>query len=189
MSAPRGSLFVLLVVAACGRTPPPSTPPPGGQERTAAQDQPTREEGCRNAAKACGDAVMSRRNEQVIDCMPGEALAFYGGRAAVLAALIRGTGQMADKGISIENVELGVPSKLVPAKDKLFAVVPQSVTMKGPAGRLRTHTFLVGVSADGGGSWKFVNGAALTREKLAKMFPMVPDEFTLPEVLPPERLP
>jgi hypothetical protein len=61
--------------------------------------------------------------------------------------------------------------------------------MKLPEGHVRTHSFLLAVSADDGQTWKFVDGARLTREKVVAIFPTFPQSLALPEVGPPERLP
>jgi hypothetical protein len=135
------------------------------------------------------EAVTEGNDARTIDCMPDEALAYFGGRDRVLDALVRVKAAMADKGIAFVGADVGTPNGFTQAGDQLFGIVPQSVTMRGPGGGVRTHGFLLAVSRDGGTTWKFVNGGRLTPEKLAKMFPTLPEGFALPPASEPERTP
>jgi hypothetical protein len=195
MSLPRRMKLAILVLVLAGcagaqHAQPATVPATATAPATAVPEgHSTREERCRNAARACGAAILSAPDDRGLDCMADEAIAHYGGRATIAAALAKVKAEMTAKGVTIENAEIDLPQQIVTGGGKLFAVLGQRVTMKLPEGHLRTRSFLLAVSSDDGQTWKFVDGARLTREKAVAMFPTFPQSLALPEVGPPERLP
>jgi hypothetical protein len=186
------SITVLLALGGCAgaQQPAPSTPSATATASAApAAAQPTREERCGDAGRACGAAILSASDDRGLDCMADEAIAHFGGRATIAAALAKVKAEMAEKNVTIEGSELDLPREMVAGGGKLFAVLPQRVMIKLPQGHVRTHSYLLAVSSDDGQTWKFVDGARLTREKVTSIFPSFPRALALPEVGPPERLP
>jgi hypothetical protein len=181
--------MLLLVLAGCAGAQHVQPSPAPSTAMATAEAHPTREERCRDAGRACGAAILSAPDDRGLDCMADEVIAHFGGRATIAAALAKVKGEMAAKGITIENAEIDLPQQIVPGGGKLFAVLGQRVTMKLPEGHLRTHSFLLAVSSDDGQTWKFVDGVRLTREKVVAIFPTFPESLALPEVGPPERMP
>jgi hypothetical protein len=188
----KAGAMLLLVLAGCAGAQhvQPSAAAPVAATATANPGaHPTREERCRDAGRACAAAILSAPEDRALDCMADEAIAHYGGHATIAAALAKVKAEMAAKGITVENTEIDLPQQIAPGGGKLFAVLGQRVTMQLPEGHVRTRSFLLAVSPDDGQTWKFVDGARLTREKVVAIFPTFPASLALPEVGPPERLP
>jgi hypothetical protein len=121
--------------------------------------------------------------------MPPEGLRASGGRAAVLAELAKGKGEMASSGVRIERADIDAPRELAAVDDHLFAIVPQRVTLKVPSGHLLSRSYLLGVSTDGGDTWRFLDGAGLDRARLKRLFPRFPEALALPPATEPEVVP
>jgi len=179
--------MAFIVLVACGGDARPTSSPhtEGSVARPAA---PTREERCRDAARACGAALIAGDNDKIIDCMPAEALAFVGGRDKVMAELASGMAGMAKEGWAIEHADLDSPKEIVAAGAHLFAIVPQKVTLKNPTGHVAQRGYLLGVSSDGT-SWKFIDGVGLTPANVKAMYPDFPASIVLPERVKPEVVP
>jgi hypothetical protein len=194
MQAPLCGLVVplLLVLDACAGAAQ-GVPAAPTTTVTAAEASPprrlTREERCREAGRACGTAILSASDDRGLDCMADEVIAQFGGRPVLTAALAKVKAEMAADGVAIVGAEFDLPQQMAAGGNKLFAVVPQRVTMRLPNGHIRTHSYLLAISADDGQTWKFVDGAKLTREMLTSIFPAFPEALALPEVGKPERLP
>jgi hypothetical protein len=185
-------LPVLLALGGCASAQQPARSSPGlaaSAIASASPTQSTREERCRDAGRACGAAILSASDDRGLDCMADEAIAYFGGRATVAAALATVKADMAEKNVTIEGGEFDLPHEMVASGGKLFAILPQRVMIKLPQGHVRTHSYLLAVSSDDGQTWKFVDGARLTLEKVRSIFPSFPLNLALPEVGPLERLP
>lgn len=146
----------------------------------------TREARCQEAARACGARFVAGEDAAIVDCMPPEGLRASGGRAAVLKELESGKAEMAKHGVRIEGSEIDAPHDFVAVDDHVFAIVPQRTTIKVPEGHLLQRGYLLGVSTDGGDTWRFLDGAGLSRDRLKKLFTHFPDSFPLPEIQEPE---
>lgn len=73
------------------------------------------------------------------------------------------------------------PKRLIATANNLFTVVPQSVTVRLKSGQeILRDSYLLGVSADNGKSWKFIDGAGGAK-KLREMMPEFPRNERLPD--------
>lgn len=176
--------FALVALAAslvaCGDPPAPQTP---------AQKTPTREESCVVAARACSKHVFDGHPEGLVDCMPDEIVKRFGGREKLIETM---NASRDNTQPDIEDTVIEAPSQMqksTPPSVRTFAIVPQTVAVKVPEGRLMLKSYLLGVSADDGRTWKFVDGVELDRPKALTLFPDLPEGFTLPKVGEPELIP
>ncbi len=106
-----------------------------------------------------------------------------GGEARFKEQLAEIVADMNRKGFGITDLILGEPSELVEGRGKLYAVVPDEIRLSGPEGASGVKpSFLIGESADGGNTWKFIDGAGVAgdRAKLRRVLPDFPDSLALP---------
>jgi len=169
-------------LACCGgqaSTPPasPASPPPVSTE-----------ERCRQQAKACSTALLTSTDPHAIDCMAEDAIAYFG-RDQLVIALAAAKSEFERTGLSFERVEVDPPQRTVSSGDQLFAIVPTHVTMKVPQGHIASASYLLGVSKDGGATWRFVDGAGLRPDNVKKIFATFPPSLTLPTREKPQLLP
>jgi hypothetical protein len=186
------SSLPLLLLSACGGSPPAvSARPPV----PLAPPKPTTEEVCRDAARACSDSIAGTTGltdaaiEHMLACMADEAVAIGGGHDALVAAM-KNQSNLGNSAASktIERTEVELPDRVVRAAEKLFAIVRKHYYVRDDQGLYLVHGYVIGVSKDGGASWRFVRGAGLTTTSVRFVFPDFPSELALPEVPPPESL-
>lgn len=166
--------LVASILTACAETPAPVTPA-----------QPTREENAVMAARACSKLVSAGQQERIVDCMPDEVVKMLGGREQVVAMMNKAKAESGPQP-ELEEAVIEAPSQLVKAEKRTFAIVPQTVTVKVPEGRLMLKSFLLAVSPDDGKTWRFVDGVELDRQKALTIFPDLPETLQLPKVGEPE---
>ena len=111
-----------------------------------------------------------------------------GGKRQLLDLLRKGFAEMKKQGVSFESAQVERPSRAVQAGSELHLVVPMKMVMKRPEGRFLVRSYLIGVSADSGRTWSFVDGARVTAENVRKVLPNFSARLTLPVVGPPEAL-
>ncbi|HSQ62074.1 MAG TPA: hypothetical protein VLM85_02625 [Polyangiaceae bacterium] len=183
------SLALVALVACGGEARPPTTSAQPAASAAARPPVETREVRCRDAARACGAALVAGADDEIVDCMPAEALKFVGGRDKVVAALTKGKADLARDGWSFDHVDLDAPASVVRGTSHVFAIVPQRITMKMPEGHVVKRGYLLGVSTDDGATWKFVDGEGLTGDNVKVIFTDFPATLALPARTKPELLP
>jgi hypothetical protein len=73
------------------------------------------------------------------------------------------------------------PLQVVKAGDEMHAVLPlNEVIVREKHGELHSSGYLLGVSRDGGKTWKFINGSALTENEVRQMLPNFNRKLRLP---------
>lgn len=122
-------------------------------------------------------------------CIPDELLELMGGLDKMVASIQQSKKDFADKGVAIEKVEVDAPKRIVLSGQDRYAMVPQRSVMKLPEGRILSHANMLGISKDGGTTWKFADGSAMDKRTAKKVFPSFPDDLELPKQQLPEQLP
>ena len=95
--------------------------------------------------------------------------------------------QIKGKGYSLTKYEVSEPGDFHTEGDNTFVVVPATMEMKFSAGKIRSKTFLLGISSDKGKSWTFLDGTGLhNKEFRDQVVPKMPVKLKLPERSKPE---
>jgi hypothetical protein len=155
---------------------------------------------CLLAANDCTAAILSSDQggafepDKIVGCTPPEAIARAGGRDKVIATRVeqrrsydkmRSHLSLEDRAFGMKHVENGLPALVDGGSMMTFAIVPSTITVDlFYDTRVRERSFMLGVSTDGGRSWRFVsslvNGSrALTRASIQEMFAF-PESAHLP---------
>ena len=133
------------------------------------------------------DATIAGDYAKVIDHTYPTAVKELGGRKKAIEFMESSMKQFKDKGISITKYEVSEPVDFHTEGDNTFVVVPATLEMKVPAGKIRGKTYLLGISSDKGKSWKFLDGTGLhDKEFRDKVLPKMPAKLKLPERGKPE---
>lgn len=112
-----------------------------------------------------------------------------GGQEEMVAAIVQGVEQMREQGHEYLDTEIRTVSEPVKVGEELHAVISSRLRLKVPGGTLHQDTFVVAISANGGFSWTFVDGAGFTPEIRAMLFPTWDSTLELPEPGSPRILP
>ena len=68
-------------------------------------------------------------------------------------------------------------------------MVPESLLLSTPQGKLRGSSYLLAVSTDQGATWRFIDGSGIDKAFLKKLFPTFPAKLKLPEKKEPQVIP
>ncbi len=97
---------------------------------------------------------------------------------------------MARDGFSFERAEVDMPTGMATGGKHLFALLPEHLRMKVPEGRLLQLAYMIGVSDDGGESWKFFDPGESDgvgpSNNLLRMYPEFPSSLAPPPTPKPE---
>ena len=150
-------------------------------------------------ARSPGDAAKVEANAMSQALLKGdfEGFASYthpamikmaGGKKKLIEMLQRALADMKTEGLRIVSVSAGAPLAIVKAGDELHAILPQEQVLDVPAkrGELRAPGHLLGVSRDGGKTWKFLDAAGLTPETVRQYLPNYNPKLTLPPRVEPK---
>lgn len=107
------------------------------------------------------------------------AIKFAGGKEDMMQALRQGKVAL-DLHTSGYDTSLQQPKRLIRGTSNLYTVVPQTVTLQlANKQTINRSSYLLGVSADDGRTWKFVDGGTPATD-IRKMFPDFPKNERLP---------
>lgn len=84
------------------------------------------------------------------------------------------------QGFEILDTTLEPPGEWAESESNLFVIIPYEIEIRSPKGRLLTKSFLIGISADKGKEWKFLDGNGPI-DKVKKIVPDFPDSLKLPK--------
>ncbi len=139
----------------------------------------------RKGAQAAGDATVQGDYQALADLTHPKILELMGGRDKMIELL---TGQMAkfkEEGFLMESLTISGPGGIEKQEANLYAVVPTTLKMTIPGGTLTSNSYLIGVSADDGKTWTYIDGSP-GAETIRGIFPELPQSLELPEKTPPK---
>jgi len=111
-----------------------------------------------------------------------------GGRDKMVAALARGMKEMEADGVVVLSSTAGAPVQIVHVSGTIYAVLPTTLKVKARDGTFQTESSMIGISADRGATWTFIDAGGKDRTQLKKMLPDVADKLNLPPEKQPVKL-
>ncbi len=138
------------------------------------------EEAIKARAQKCVQATADDDYEGIVACTHPLVIEMNGGKEHMLSILQQGSADMKSSGADIESVEIGEPQQLGQMPQLSYALVPQTIRMKVPQGKLIQDGWLLAISTDQGSSWNFVDATNLTDATLGQVFPELAGKIKLP---------
>jgi len=108
-----------------------------------------------------------------------------GGREKMILALTKEMNAMEAEGVFVLSSTAGAATQIVEISGSVFAVVPTSLKVKAQDGIFQTESSMIGISADRGATWTFIDAGGKDRSQLKSLLPDVADKLNLP----PEKQP
>jgi len=137
----------------------------------------------RQQGERCAQAFASGDADNVASFMPVPIVEKLGGSEQV-GTMVKSSVQMLERmGMTLRSVAVGNVTDLKESHSQHFAVVPEYIDYATATGTSRIESFLLGISDDGGRTWKFVDGAGIRSNPglLREIFPNFPDDLKIPE--------
>lgn len=113
-------------------------------------------------------------------------VAAMGGTSKMIDTMTTGLRDMQIEGISIDDVRVGKAGQFTVQGRQAWLILPETLFMRTPKGRMIKEGFLVGVSEDGGTNWVFLDGQGINFPAVKQLFPEIPSSLSFP-ALPPLR--
>ena len=131
-------------------------------------------------AELTAKALLNDDYETLIKFTYPKVIELLGGRDKMISLIKKGKIEMGQQGISFDKVIIGKPSKTVIAGDEIHCLVPQTVYMKVPKGKLKSETQLLAVSRDNGSNWFFIDAVSLNKDNIKRVLPNYNFDLVLP---------
>lgn len=149
----------------------------------AAEDRPAAAATVKQQAQICGQAILHNDPEAFVSMLHPKAILALGGRNAVIKKLRQANQERKDQGSLIRSVTIGNVTQITQSKTEMFAVVPQTIETAARDGILRGESYLLGVSGDGGKTWRFIDSAEVAElgDQMHTLLPNLPADLRLPE--------
>jgi hypothetical protein len=143
----------------------------------------TQQDEIKARAEESGKAMLTGDFGKLADLTYPKVVELMGGRAKMVAFLVKETSKMQSEGFEFLSVDIGQPGAVVKGGDKLFSLVPMTLKMKVPGGTLTGNSYLLGISD--GRVWTFISGSDMDETKLKIIVPEAAGLITLPASKPP----
>lgn len=131
-------------------------------------------------AEITARALLQEDFESLIKHTYPEIVKMLGGEEKMISLIRKGKIEMGQQGISFEKVTIGNPSRTVNAGDEIHCLIPQTILMKVPKGKVKSETYLLAVSKDNGNHWYFIDTANLTMDNIKNVLPNYNTQLQLP---------
>ena len=150
----------------------------------AAEDAAT---AAKRQAEICGEAILHADYDLFVTMIHPRLLQAMGGKIAVIRKLKQGDQQLKAQGSSIQSITMGDVTQIRQSKTETFAVVPETIEISAKDGVLRAQGFLLGISSDGGKTWRFIDGDGVAGlgKRLRALLPNLPADMQLPRPTDP----
>jgi hypothetical protein len=138
-------------------------------------------------AVALGHAVIQGDFNTMAEMTYPSIVQALGGREKMIASTRQSLGKMNAQGYRFLSHSVGEPSAFTTEGKNTFTIIPTTVEISAPGGKLVGNSYLLGISPDAGKSWTFVDGTGITRnETREKLLPKLPASLKLPAPAKPK---
>jgi hypothetical protein len=134
------------------------------------------------------DAFTNKDYLKVLELTYPKVVETAGGRDKMLAIMKDEIKGMETEGVVLLSTTPGPPINFVHEAGSIYAVVPLTVKIKAQDGIYQTEGTLIGISADAGASWTFIDAAGEDEKKLRMLLPNTLEKLKLPAEKPPVKV-
>jgi hypothetical protein len=90
--------------------------------------------------------------------------------------------QLKTQGVEIKTYTIGKPGEPVKDDKAAYVIIPTTLEMTAPKTKIKSESYLLGMTTDGGKSWTFADGAGLAQGPARDaIVPTLPKDLKLPE--------
>ena len=179
------SVALLSVVVACGPKEPPKTPAVASQPPAAFAESHPR---LATQAQEVSDAFGRRDFAKVVDLTYPKLVESFGGREKMIASMAEEMRQMEAEGVVLLSSSAGAPTQILNDSGSIYAVLPTVSKVKAKEGIFQTDGTMIGISADSGANWTFLDTGGKDPGQLKILLPNAADKLNLPPDKPPVKI-
>jgi hypothetical protein len=178
------AILSLAFAIACNSAPPSQTGGATASPSAGAESYPTL---TAKTQEIC-DAFTKKDYLKVLELTYPKVVETGGGREKMMATMQDEIKGMETEGVVLLSTTPSPPINFVHEAGSIYAVVPITVKIKAQDGIYQTEGTLIGISADGGSSWTFIDAAGEDEKKLRMLLPSTLEKLKLPEEKPPVKI-
>lgn len=176
--------LVLFISIACSRAPQSQTQVASPSPSPTVESYPA----LTARTKELCDAFTNKDYQKVLELTYPKAIEAGGGREKMVATMKDEIKGMETEGVILLSTTPGSPNNFVHDAGSIYAVVPITVKIKAQDGIFQTESTLIGISADSGANWTFIDAAGEDEKKLRMLLPNTLDKLKLPAEKPPVKI-
>jgi hypothetical protein len=136
-------------------------------------------------AQEVNDAFRRRDFARMIDLTYPKVIEAAGGRDKMISSLAKGMKEMEVEGVTVLSSTTGAPTQIMHISGSIYAVLPTTLKVKAQDGIFQTESSMIGISADSGATWTFIDAGGKDQKQLRSILPDAVDKLNLP----PEKQP
>jgi len=132
-------------------------------------------------AEQLAAAMISNDYQTIANFTHPKVVELLGGRDKMISIIKNGNIEMMKQGISFDKTIIGRPlDQVVKAGNEIHCLVPQTVFMKVPKGKMKQESHLLAISKDNGVHWYFIDTVKLTDENVKSVLPNFNSDLRIP---------
>lgn len=139
-------------------------------------------------ANELNDALLKKDFDRFLDLTHPKVMELGGGREKMRATLKQQLEQTEAEGVVVLASSIGSPTQVIHDAGSIYAVMPNTLKVKAQSGTFQTESTLIGVSADRGVNWTFIDAGREGDGELKKVLPEVADKIKLLPAKQPVRI-
>jgi len=139
-------------------------------------------------AKEVSDALSRRDFSKIVDLTYPKLVETLGGRDKMIASMTEEMKQMETEGVVLLSSSAGTPTQILNDSGSIYAVLPTVLKVKAKAGIFQSEGSMIGISADSGANWTFLDTGGKDPGQLRILLPNVIDKLNLPPDKAPVKL-
>ena len=166
--------WALILVALAGPLAPAT-----GNARAAADVRAA--EAVRRTAQEAYTAFFHGNYERFVDALYPPLVRTMGGRERVVAQIRGDMEKMRSSGVTIKAANVTAPLKIVRVgHTEVQTLMLSTLLAATPNGDIEIPSYILGISADRGKTWKFIDAGKMGRPELVKVVPTLSGEIEIP---------
>jgi hypothetical protein len=135
-------------------------------------------------AEELGKATVGGDFSKIVDLTYPKIVEEAGGKDKMIASMKLDVSQMKYEGFDLEAMTVGEIKQVAVVENQIFALVPVTMRIKSPDGKMLGESSIIGISTDGGANWKFIN--SIDQAGFKKAFPKAAEKIRIPEEQSPK---
>lgn len=126
------------------------------------------------------DATVAGDYRTVLDLTHPKVLEMMGGKETALKEVEKGMNMLKSQGFTFKVKDIGSPA-IVKSEKEHYSVTPFVMIVTGLGKKVTSSSALIGVSADAGKTWKFINLESQGEKGVRTILPDLPASVVIPK--------
>lgn len=132
-------------------------------------------------ADEVGQATVKEDWSKLMDLTHPKLIFLAGGREKLIEITKEATNKIKKQGFLVASMQAARPKEIVKTEKDWLAIVPTTMVLTSPKGKVTQKSYLLAVSSAQGIKWVFLDGSGLDQKNVKQFVPSFPENMKLPE--------